>query len=99
MPPNAQTWQNMHLNPIYTRGIGVVVDTGGEKQRATPSTGCGDVHPVQRTRPRRRLELREPSIFFGETMADYASSARRFVRRHRRGVEGGRCRCRGWPRA
>ncbi|HSJ25598.1 MAG TPA: UPF0182 family protein [Longimicrobiales bacterium] len=73
MPETARTWSNHHLNPIYTRGMGVVVTPAAEARRADPVYWLGDVFPVQRSADAPPgLELAEPSIYFGETMRDYA---------------------------
>ena len=71
IPENARTWSNYRLNPIYTRGVGVVVTPAAEKSQGNPIYWLGDLNPVQRhlTAPP-ELDLRESSIFFGETMTD-----------------------------
>jgi uncharacterized protein len=70
---NARTWQTIHLNPIFTRGMGVVASPTAEKQNGEPVYWLADVQPVQRhAAAPPSLELTEPSIYFGETMNDYA---------------------------
>jgi uncharacterized protein len=71
IPANAQTWTNLRLNPVYTRGIGVVATPAAEKRLGEPVYWLGDLNPVQRhlSAPA-ELELVEPSIFFGERMVD-----------------------------
>ncbi|MEX1184652.1 MAG: UPF0182 family protein [Gemmatimonadota bacterium] len=70
---NARTWRTIHLNPLYTRGMGAVASPVAEKQGGEPVYWLGDVQPVQRhpSAPP-DLELTEPSVYFGETMAEYA---------------------------
>lgn len=71
IPENARTWSNYRLNPVYTRGVGLVVTPAAEKVQGNPVYWLGDVTPVQRhpSAPP-ELDVREPSIFFGETMTD-----------------------------
>jgi hypothetical protein len=73
LPPNSQTWQTIHLSPMATRGYGAVVTPTAAKQGGDPVYWLNDVQPVQRhiTAPA-ALDLREPSVFFGETMTEYA---------------------------
>jgi uncharacterized protein len=73
MPPTARTWTNYHLNPIFTRGMGVVAIPAAESRRGEPLYWLSDVFPVQRSvEAPSALELAEPSIYFGETMGTYA---------------------------
>lgn len=73
MPETARTWSNYHLNPIYTRGMGAVVTPAAEAQAGNPLFWLGDVFPVRRSmQAPPALELTEPSVYFGETMRDYA---------------------------
>jgi uncharacterized protein len=73
MPPTARTWTNYHLNPIFTRGMGVVAVPAAESRRGEPIYWLSDVFPVQRSvEAPPALQLDEPSIYFGETMATYA---------------------------
>jgi uncharacterized membrane protein (UPF0182 family) len=67
------SWQTMHMAPIYTRGIGAIVVPAAEKQRGDPILWLSDVRPVKRdpSAPP-ELELTEPSVYFGETMSEYA---------------------------
>jgi uncharacterized membrane protein (UPF0182 family) len=72
LPENSRTWQTVHLNPNATRGLGAVVTPSAEKQRGDPVYWLSEVQPRQRhAAAPPSLELREPSIFFGETMTDY----------------------------
>jgi uncharacterized protein len=71
IPENARTWSNYRLNPVYTRGVGVVVTPTAEKRLGEPVYWLGDLNPVQRLAEAPvELELTEASIFFGETMTD-----------------------------
>ena len=73
LPPNSQTWQTIHLSPMATRGFGAVVTPTAQKLRGDPIYWLNDVQPVQRSAAAPlSLELREPSVFFGETMSEYA---------------------------
>jgi len=73
LPAENRTWQSLHLNPMYTRGFGVVVTPTAEKQRGDPIYWLRDVQPVNRSAAApASLELREPSIYFGERMTSYA---------------------------
>jgi uncharacterized protein len=71
LPPAAQTWQTLHLNPDHVRGIGAVV-TPAATSRADPHLWLGEIDPVQRDPAAPpELEIVEPSVYFGETMTDY----------------------------
>ncbi|MBR9989397.1 MAG: UPF0182 family protein, partial [Gemmatimonadetes bacterium] len=73
LPPNSQTWQNIHLSPMGTRGFGAVVTPTAQKVSGDPVYWLNDVQPVRRhPAAPLSLDLREPSIFFGETMSEYA---------------------------
>jgi uncharacterized protein len=73
LPPNSQTWQTIHLSPMATRGFGAVVTPTAQKLRGDPVYWLNDVQPVQRhPAAPLSLDLREPSVFFGETMSEYA---------------------------
>jgi uncharacterized protein len=70
VPENARTWSNFRLNPVYTRGVGAVVTPAADKVQGNPIYWLGEM-PVQRhAAAPPELELHEPSIFFGESMAD-----------------------------
>jgi uncharacterized protein len=71
IPENARTWSNFRLNPVYTRGVGLVVTPVADKVQGNPVYWLGDVIPVQRhPAAPPELDIREPSIFFGESMTD-----------------------------
>jgi uncharacterized protein len=73
VPQTARTWTNYHLNPIFTRGMGLVAVPSAETRRGDPAWWLADVFPVQRSPDAPpELELTEPSIYFGETMTLYA---------------------------
>jgi uncharacterized protein len=68
-----RTWQSLHLNPIYTRGLGVVAVPGDEHSGGVPTYWLNELPPVHRNPlAPASLELTEPSVYFGETMLDYA---------------------------
>ncbi len=70
----ARTWQSLHLNPSYIRGLGAVIAP------ARPVDGSGapdlwvrNINPVVSDPAAPAvLALSRPSVFFGETMTDYA---------------------------
>lgn len=70
---DARTWQTIHLNPLFTRGMGMVATPTAARQRGEPDYWLGGVLPVQlHPAASPELALTEPSVYFGETMADYA---------------------------
>ena len=72
VPENARTWQNRHLNPQYLRGIGAVLTPTVEKVEGKPVYWMHRV-PVERTAAApQSMMLNEPSVYFGETMDEYA---------------------------
>jgi uncharacterized protein len=71
LPPQAQTWQTLHLNPEAVRGWGVVV-TPTSGVRADPDLWVSDIEPVQtHAGAPPELAIGDPSIYFGETMTGY----------------------------
>jgi uncharacterized protein len=71
LPPTARTWQTLHLNTDVVRGYGAVV-TQAAGTRADPDLWVGEINPVQRDPAAPpELELREPSVYYGETMDTY----------------------------
>jgi uncharacterized protein len=73
VPESARTWSNLHLNPIYTRGMGAVVVPAAAARRGEPVYWLGNINPVQRSAAAPpELELSDASIYFGETMSTYA---------------------------
>jgi uncharacterized protein len=66
LPPNAQTWVNLHL--LFTHGNGVVMSPVTEKSKeGLPSLYSRDIPPVANGGP----AIREPRIYFGQSEADY----------------------------
>ncbi|WP_028218178.1 UPF0182 family membrane protein [Paraburkholderia oxyphila] len=66
LPPNAQTWVNLHL--IFTHGIGVVMSPVTEKStEGLPSFYLRDIPPVSNGGP----VIREPRLYFSEGGQDY----------------------------
>jgi uncharacterized membrane protein (UPF0182 family) len=66
LPPNAQTWVNLHL--IFTHGIGVVMSPVTEKStEGLPSFYLRDIPPVSNGGP----AIREPRLYFSEGRHDY----------------------------
>lgn len=71
----ARTWQSLHLNPSYIRGLGAVVAAthvaGGDD--VTPSLWVRNINPVvSDSEAPASLRLERPGVFFGESMAEYA---------------------------
>ncbi len=71
LPESSRTWQTLHLNPQYVRGIGAVVALASAEDANKPLFWMHQL-PVQR-RPDAppQITLTEPSIFIGETMGEY----------------------------
>ena len=71
LPENSRTWQTLHLNPQYVRGIGAVVAPANQEDTNKPLFWLHQlpVQPGFGAPP--QIMLTEPSIFVGETMADY----------------------------
>ncbi|WP_028207709.1 UPF0182 family protein, partial [Paraburkholderia nodosa] len=66
LPPNAQTWVNLHL--IFTHGIGVVMSPVTEKStEGLPFFYLRDIPPVSNGAP----AIREPRLYFSEGRQDY----------------------------
>jgi uncharacterized membrane protein (UPF0182 family) len=68
----SQTWQSLRLNPSYIRGMGVVMapaHPGGAS--GTPELWIRNINPVI-SGPAAPDSLERPSVFFGETMTEYA---------------------------
>ena len=69
---NARTWQNLHFDPKYIRGVGATVTPAAVMSRGEPPTWIANVNPIVRAPDAPpELTLTDPSIFFGETMADF----------------------------
>jgi uncharacterized membrane protein (UPF0182 family) len=70
---SARTWQNLHFDPKYIRGLGAVVTPATVMTQGEPPTWLKNINPVERapeTPP--TVQLSEPSIYFGETMSEFA---------------------------
>ncbi len=74
LEPAARTWQSLHLNPAYIRGMGAVVAAAhGSEGGDTPDLWVRNINPVisdDAAPP--LLALDRPSVFFGETLSGYA---------------------------
>ena len=69
---NARTWQTLHLNPSNLRGQGAVIAPVTEKDEGKPRYWLHRV-PLERTpEAPASVALTEPSVYFGETMDEYA---------------------------
>lgn len=71
----ARTWQSLRLNPSYVRGLGAVVAAShmpaGEER--TPELWVRNINPVlSDPAAPPGLDLERPSVFYGETMTEYA---------------------------
>ena len=69
----AQTWQNLHFDPKYIRGLGAVVTPATVIAQGEPPTWLRNINPVERapdTPP--EIDLTDPSIYFGEKMTEFA---------------------------
>ena len=67
LPPNAQTWVNLHL--LFTHGDGVVMSPVTQKSaEGLPILYLQDIPPVASLGP----AIRQPRIYFGRTNAPYA---------------------------
>ncbi len=72
LPPDRQTWSNIHLEPTYTHGSGAVVTVASEAARGDPVFWVTSEDTVERDAlAPAELELREPRVYFGETMDEY----------------------------
>jgi uncharacterized membrane protein (UPF0182 family) len=70
---NARTWQNIHFDPLYIRGAAAVVSPATVLTEGEPPYWLSNFNPVERapdTPP--EINLAEPSVYFGETMNEFA---------------------------
>ncbi|MFW6330597.1 MAG: UPF0182 family protein [Gemmatimonadota bacterium] len=69
----ARTWQSLHLNPSYIRGMGAVVAPAHpEAGTSEPELWIRNVNPViSDLDAPASLALERPSVFFGEAMSGY----------------------------
>jgi uncharacterized membrane protein (UPF0182 family) len=66
LPPNAQTWVNLHL--LFTHGNGAVMSPVTQKSpEGLPLLYLRDIPPVAQRGP----EIREPRIYYGQEKSDY----------------------------
>ncbi|MGL5168251.1 MAG: UPF0182 family protein [Afipia sp.] len=66
LPPNAQTWVNLHL--LFTHGNGAVMSPVTQKNsEGLPPFYLRDIPPVADGGP----EVREPRIYYGQQKSDY----------------------------
>lgn len=69
----ARTWQNLHFDPKYIRGLGAVVTPATVIAHGEPPTWLRNINPIEYTAEApAALQLTEPSIYFGETMDEFA---------------------------
>lgn len=72
LPENARTWQNLHFDPKYIRGVGAVVTPAAVMTRGEPPTWLSDLNPIKRAADAPpEITLSSPSVFFGETTNDF----------------------------
>ena len=70
-----RTWQSIHLNPEYIRGMGAVVTpaAGTGEEDGGPELWVRDLRPVTTSAGAPDgLVINNPSVFYGETMSGYA---------------------------
>lgn len=66
LPPNAQTWVNLHL--LFTHGNGAVMSPVTQKSsEGLPPFYLRDIPPIADGGP----EIREPRIYYGQEKSDY----------------------------
>lgn len=73
IPESARTWQTLHLNPQYLRGLGaVVVPASRTTPQGQPVLWTSNIDPVETAAdapPQLRLE--RPPVYFGELSQGY----------------------------
>ncbi|HSL68606.1 MAG TPA: UPF0182 family protein [Longimicrobiales bacterium] len=72
LPEGSRTWQNLHLNPEYVRGVGGVAVPVNEKDQGRPVYWLHNVPPQLAPQAPPQLALTQPNVYFGETMGEYA---------------------------
>lgn len=72
LPPEARTWQNLHLSDNYTHGLGVVM-TPASRVRPTgePVYYVSGIPPVVGPEAPPEISLQWPEIYFGEETRQY----------------------------
>lgn len=69
----ARTWQNIHFDPKYIRGLGAVITPATVIAHGEPPTWLRNINPIEyAAETPAALRLTEPSVFFGETMDEFA---------------------------
>lgn len=66
-----RTWQTIHLNPDYIRGIGAVVSAASVSDQGRPRYWLQNLPIEVSPAAPAEVVLTEPSIYFGETMEEY----------------------------
>ncbi|HET9441119.1 MAG TPA: UPF0182 family protein [Longimicrobiales bacterium] len=70
---NARTWQNIHFDSTYIRGLGAVVSPATVLTEGEPPYWLRNINPLERTQDTPpEINLTEPSVYFGETMNEFA---------------------------
>lgn len=73
LQPENRTWQSLHLNPNYIRGIGAAVAPTHISGEGGPDLWVQGIPPVVTlTGAPEGLRIRNPSVFFGESAQGYA---------------------------
>ncbi len=69
LPPAARTWQTLHLNPTYVRGMGAVVTpTSSRAPSGEPFRWLRNLQGERDPAAPSLFDLANPSIYFGEIM-------------------------------
>lgn len=69
LPPTARTWQTLHLNPTYVRGMGAVVTpTSTRSPSGEPFRWLRNLRGERDPAAPSVFDLVNPSIYFGEIM-------------------------------
>lgn len=73
LPESSRTWQNIHFDSTFIRGLGAVVMPATVLTQGEPATWLRNIHPLERTADAPpEINLTEPSIYFGESMTEFA---------------------------
>ncbi|HEX6939157.1 MAG TPA: UPF0182 family protein [Longimicrobiales bacterium] len=69
LPPEARTWQTLHLNPTYVRGMGAVVSpTASRAPSGEPFRWLRNLQGERDPAAPSLFDLANPSVYFGEIM-------------------------------
>ncbi|MEO5510398.1 MAG: UPF0182 family protein [Longimicrobiales bacterium] len=72
LPAASRNWFNLHLNPEFTRGVGVVVAETNTAIAGAPEYLVGELTPIRTaSRAADLMTLKDPSIYYGEQANDY----------------------------